>query len=146
MTVTEYNFRLIALDDERVFLIPIKGDGRELSKKDAEHVLRIVGADKKTKPWLIESVNNDIQPILDGNQVSILSELLRKEDTLTVKQLSTTLKIRTSSIASCLYRLERLKMVSRTISEHGSNQPHLWHITDDGNKALNECLEEEPHV
>ena len=45
MTVAEYSLSLIVIDDRRVFT---KDDMRELSKRDAEYALRLVGASKKT--------------------------------------------------------------------------------------------------
>ena len=127
MTVAEYKLNLIVVDDRRVF---IKNDMRELSKKDAADALRIVGSNKK--PLI------DLDAPLYDYEVSLLDLLGADENAqFTVRSIATKLSISSGAVANRLYKLKRLGMVTRTrpAAGHGQSTPHLWQITEEGNKA-----------
>ena len=124
MTVAEYNINLIVIDGKRVFT---KDDMHELSKRDAEYALRLVGVNKK--PIELDTTLNDYE-------VSMLNVFGEGDNAqLTVPGISTKLSISPSTAAGRLYKLERFGLVDRSRSKHGPNHPDLWWITEEGSKV-----------
>jgi DeoR family transcriptional regulator, suf operon transcriptional repressor len=66
---------------------------------------------------------------------TIILDLLRKEDALTVTELADALEVTSTAVRQRLNRLMAQELVERTVSRHGRGRPlHHYRITDKGRR------------